>query len=85
MAEVDTEVLLSYIEHYNVFTGIEKSVGNMAIIIKPKIKPYFFIFKNVQPFYLAYDPKKKLLLGASDDDYTSERCSSDDAQLPKTP
>lgn len=69
MGEVDTEVLLSYIDTYNVFEGIEKSFGSMAIIIKPKAKKYFFLFKNNNPLYLAYNPKKKLLFGASDDDY----------------
>ena len=41
----------------------------MAIIIKPKAKKYFFLYKNSNPLYLAYNPKEKLLFGASDDDY----------------
>lgn len=66
MGQVDSEILLSYIETMGIEKGITKLNGSASIaVLTRKEANTLYLWRHSNPCYLAYDPAKKTLFFAS--------------------
>ena len=81
----DSELILSYIEKKGIIEGLNASAGSIALIAKTITSNKLYLFRNTNPFFVMYDNKAKVLMGASQANHLPEYTPSTDDLFAETP